>query len=198
MYCISPSFVLGFHGCEREIGERVLAGEATLLDSTNDYDWLGRGAYFWENNPQRALSFATNAQKRSSIKNPFVIGAVIDLGRCLDFTTESALREIRQTYLWLEAASKEKGGQPLRKNKPYLRRLDCQVIDALHTFREFTEAPAYDSVRSPFWEGERLYAGTDFMHETHVQLAIRNVKSIKGYFRVLDLAGKPVEFVRSE
>jgi len=73
MYCISPSFVLGFHGCERDIGERVLAGEETLLDSTNDYDWLGRGAYFWENNPQRALSFATNAQKRRSIRNPFVI-----------------------------------------------------------------------------------------------------------------------------
>lgn len=158
MYCISPSFVLGFHGCERDIGERVLAGEETLLDSTNDYDWLGRGAYFWENNPQRALSFATNAQKQRSIRNPFVIGAVIDLGRCLD----------------------------------------CQVIDALHTFREFTEAPAYDSVRSPFWEGERLYPDTDFMHETHVQLAIRNVKSIKGYFRVLDLTGKPVEFVRDQ
>ena len=31
-----------------------------------------------------------------------------------------------------------------------------------------------------------------------VQLAIRNVKSIKGYFRVLDLTGKPVEFVRAE
>lgn len=62
MYSISPSFVLGFHGCERDVGERVLAGEQTLLDSTNDYDWLGRGAYFWENNPQRALSFATNAQ----------------------------------------------------------------------------------------------------------------------------------------
>ncbi|WP_259698534.1 hypothetical protein [Pseudomonas brassicacearum] len=61
MYSISPSFVLGFHGCERDVGERVLAGEQTLLDSTNDYDWLGRGAYFWENNPQRALSFATNA-----------------------------------------------------------------------------------------------------------------------------------------
>jgi len=38
MYSISPSFVLGFHGCERDVGERVLAGEQTLLDSTNDYD----------------------------------------------------------------------------------------------------------------------------------------------------------------
>lgn len=198
MYSISPSFVLGFHGCEREVGERVLAGEATLLDSTNDYDWLGRGAYFGENNPRRALSFATNAQKRNTIKSPFVIGAVIDLGRCLDFTTESALVEIRQTYLWLEAASKEEGGQPLKENKPFLRRLDCQVIDALHALRDLTDAPSYDSVRAPFWEGEALYPGTDFMHETHIQLSIRNVKSIKGYFRVLDTTGNPVEFVRAE
>ncbi len=51
MYCISPSFVLGF-----------LIG-------------LVAAPIFWENNPQRALSFATNAQKRSSIKNSFVISA---------------------------------------------------------------------------------------------------------------------------
>jgi hypothetical protein len=197
MYSISPSFVLGFHGCEREVGERVLAGEQSLYDSTNDYDWLGGGVYFWENNPQRALSFATNAQKREKIKQPFVLGAVIDLGRCLDFTTQSALLEIRESYVGLENASKQEGGQPLKVNTPYLRRLDCQVIEALHVFREMAGMEPYDSVRSPFWEGQPLYAGTDFMHETHIQLAIRSIQSVKGWFRVLDVKGKPVDFVQA-
>ena len=48
-YEIYPSFVLGFHGCDREIGEAVLNGDITHLDpSRNDYDWLGEGVYFWD------------------------------------------------------------------------------------------------------------------------------------------------------
>jgi hypothetical protein len=37
MYQQLPSFVLGFHGCDREVGETVLAG-GLLAASTNDYD----------------------------------------------------------------------------------------------------------------------------------------------------------------
>ena len=63
----------------------------SLKPSNNSYDWLGHGVYFWENNEQRAFQFAQEASKRtsSSIKEPFVIGAVIDLGYCLDLTDMS-------------------------------------------------------------------------------------------------------------
>ena len=38
-YEVYPSFVLGFHGCDREIGEAVLSGAIPHLDfSRNDYD----------------------------------------------------------------------------------------------------------------------------------------------------------------
>ncbi len=50
------SVLIGYHGCDRETGERVLAGETELIASTNDYDWLGHGIYFWENDPERALN----------------------------------------------------------------------------------------------------------------------------------------------
>ena len=53
MYEVLPSFVLGFHGCDRSVGENVLSGKTRLRKSSNDYDWLGNGIYFWENNPQR-------------------------------------------------------------------------------------------------------------------------------------------------
>lgn len=196
MYKTSPSFVLGFHGCERSVGEAVLSGNTAIHDSTNDYDWLGRGVYFWENNPARALSFATNAQNLAKIKEPFVIGAVIDLGYCLDLTTEDALSQIKATFAGLEHASRQPGGMPLKANKPMLRFLDCQVIEALHLSREMIPLPAYASVKSPFWEGEPLYPGTDFMHETHIQICVRERRSIKGWFRVLGVDGYPVEFIR--
>jgi len=52
----SFGITLGFHGCDRKVGEKILAGpQKHLKVSTNPYDWLGSGAYFWENDPARAL-----------------------------------------------------------------------------------------------------------------------------------------------
>jgi hypothetical protein len=58
----SSSFVLGYHGCDRELGEKVLAGETTLRQSSNDYDWLAEGIYFWQDDAARALHWAKSAE----------------------------------------------------------------------------------------------------------------------------------------
>jgi len=50
--------LLGYHGCEREVGEIVLAGKSILQPSANDYDWLGRGVYFWVDSYQRGYDWA--------------------------------------------------------------------------------------------------------------------------------------------
>ena len=55
---LHTSFVLGYHGCSAEVGERVLAGAADLSPSEQDYDWLGPGVYFWDSDPQRAWEWA--------------------------------------------------------------------------------------------------------------------------------------------
>ena len=54
----ASAFVLGYHGCTRAVGEKILAGKEHLKASENDYDWLGTGIYFWENSAQRALEWA--------------------------------------------------------------------------------------------------------------------------------------------
>ncbi|MEQ8880438.1 MAG: hypothetical protein RLQ12_12435, partial [Cyclobacteriaceae bacterium] len=53
-----PSYVLGFHGCDKEVALEVLNGKSKLKDSKNKWDWLGHGIYFWEQNPQRAFQHA--------------------------------------------------------------------------------------------------------------------------------------------
>ena len=58
----ASAFVLGYHGCDRAVGERVLANKVHLKASNNDYDWLGTGIYFWENSPRRALEWAKYAK----------------------------------------------------------------------------------------------------------------------------------------
>jgi hypothetical protein len=86
MYASLPNFILGFHGCDQSVADDVINGKTTLVASQNDYDWLGHGIYFWENNPSRALEYAqvlrNNPERnnKSVVKEPAVLGVIIDLG----------------------------------------------------------------------------------------------------------------------
>lgn len=194
MYSTLPNFVLGFHGCDQEVGEKVLSGADRLSPSINEYDWLGNGIYFWENNPSRALEYATlliNHPKRSKIKKPFSLGAIIDLGYCLNLIESKSLQIVKQGYRLL-CQSSRKSGFPIPKNKPMgknqdllLRNLDCSVIETIHTYNRETEQRQYDSVRGVFWEGKDLYPNAGFKERNHMQICVRNPNCIKGYFRPL-------------
>lgn len=74
-------FVLGYHGCDHSIVNEILTGKSTLSSSRNDYDWLGNGIYFWEDSYQRAFQWARGSKR---VSHPAVIGAVINLGHCLN------------------------------------------------------------------------------------------------------------------
>lgn len=81
--------VLGYHGCSADFAESLLSGETTLDDwkeSRNPYDWLGHGIYFWEYAPERARRWAEKEMWRKRGIRGAVVGALIQLGRCLDFT----------------------------------------------------------------------------------------------------------------
>lgn len=96
MYSKLPNLVLGFHGCDRTTADAVLHGGKELKPSTNDYDWLGSGAYFWEQNLERARSWAQDQQKRGLIDEPAVIGAVIDFGHCLNLMDSEFISLLRE------------------------------------------------------------------------------------------------------
>jgi hypothetical protein len=182
---LSSSFILGYHGCDQKVGERLLRG-IPFRASDNDWDWLGSGVYFWEANPLRAMEFATESVKRrnSKIKTPFVVGAVLDLGLCFDLTTKASIDMLRLAYGSLsEIAHVE--GTSLPANSPDLlkRNLDCAVIERLHSILEESGQSAVDSVKGVFTEGDLAYPGAGFLEKTHIQVAIRNLACIKGVFR---------------
>lgn len=194
MYSSLPHFVLGFHGCDRKIGEDILSGTIPQKKSVNTYDWLGHGYYFWENNPGRAIQYAKelkNNPKRSKevINEPFVIGAVIDLGYCLNLLEEHSLQTLKFAFNLLEDSTML-SEKPLPVNKklvagqPLLRDLDCAVIETLHQCRGNSGLKAFDSVRGMFAEGEELYPGAGFQEQSHIQICVCNPNCIKGYFRV--------------
>ncbi|MDR3266800.1 MAG: hypothetical protein LBT24_04425, partial [Tannerella sp.] len=80
--------------------------KSELKPSINDYDWLGHGCYFWENNENRAFQFATEvAQRNGKIKEPTILGAYIDLGYCLDLLDSKYLAELKPAYEYLKYVS---------------------------------------------------------------------------------------------
>ena len=187
LYQRHTAFVLGFHGTEDSIAEQVVTRQIAHLDhSQGRYEWLGHGIYFWENDPQRALEWAQEGNAKKKIKDPSLIGAVIDLGLCLDLTTRTGLDEITQAHATL-VASYAASGQTLPSNTGgkdrFKRELDCQVIEALHLYRADKGLARYDSVRAPFPEDEPLYEGAGFRMRNHIQIAVISPECIKGYFR---------------
>lgn len=190
LYANRPNLTIGFHGCDQSIVDKVIAGKENLLASTNDYDWLGSGIYFWENNEERAMEWAVELSKRpgSSVKQPAVIGAIIDLGYCFDLTDTAYLKELKKSYDFALEFSRI-SGIPMPVNKTLgnstdllLRKLDCYVIQTTHRINREANKRAYDSVRGVFWEGKPLYPNAGFAEKNHIQICICNPNCIKGYF----------------
>jgi len=188
----ASAFVLGYHGCDRTIGEEVLAGRASLKFSENDYDWLGSGIYFWENSARRALDWAKFARDnpqltRARIRDPFVVGAIIDLGFCLDLLEAESIAVVAKGYQRMRESYEAAGAQMLENKKIggdlVIRRLDCAVINYIQVAREQEGEPAFDSVRAPFIEGNPLYENAGFHERTHIQICVRKPERIIGYFR---------------
>lgn len=178
--------LFGFHGCDREVGRRLLDG-SLFKPSRNDYDWLGEGIYFWEGDPKRAYEYARDTRQ---FKQPFVVGAVIDAGECLDLSTRFGLESLRVAYDSLCSAAetahedipRNMGPPPLAAN----RQLDRAVIEMHHMLRKLAprHLPPVDVVRAPFIEGDDVYPGASFKKENHIQLCVRNADCILGVFRL--------------
>ncbi len=188
LYQRQPSIVLGFHGTDHAVVDKVITRTIHHLDKSEDTtEWLGHGVYFWENDPARAIEWATQGKTKGSIETPDAVGAVIDLGFCLDLTTMTGLQEVASAYASLRDTS-ALAGLELPQNTvgedKVKRELDCAVIQALHRYRVLENLDPYDSVRAPFPEDKPLFDDSGFRKRNHIQICIiKPEKCIKGYFR---------------
>ncbi|HVZ98453.1 MAG TPA: hypothetical protein VG847_16340 [Chitinophagaceae bacterium] len=191
-----PFQVLGFHSCDKEVGMRIINGGDQLKPSKNPWDWLGEGVYFWEHNPEKSLEYsikcALNKQKfAGEINTPFVIGAIIELGNCLNLVEPQSLKIVKAAYNELKVTT-EKAGKNMPVNNGSNRRLDCAVIQSIHESnrRELENSGngfMYDTVRSPFHEGLAVYEGSNFTEGLHIEIAVLNTSLIRGYFLPLPI-----------
>ncbi|WP_245318442.1 hypothetical protein [Bradyrhizobium sp. DOA1] len=159
--------------------------------SEKAYDWLGPGVYFWEGDPVRAWEWARDR----GYSDPFVVGAIIDLGECLDLTLRENLEYLSVAYKDLQRVQSQaksrvpvnKDGRRLPKRDKVLRFLDCAVITHLHHMvadaATQNPSPRFDTVRGLFEEGKPAFRGAGFYSRTHTQIAVLNQSLIRGVFR---------------
>jgi hypothetical protein len=184
---ISSNVVLGYHGCEIDVAQELVLGDKQLEPSENAYDWLGHGTYFWEDDPVRARLWADERD----YQYPTVVGAVIRLGFCLDLVQVENLQLVKKSYDRFRFSFENVGLlHTMPENKPGFDDdedlvkcdLDCAVLNFLHESRAEMNEPPFDTVRSPFSEGDPLYEGGKIMERTHIQICVREQKNILGYF----------------
>jgi hypothetical protein len=201
MYHIKSNLIIGFHGCDARIRDKLLTNPNEIRISTKPYDWLGHGLYFWENNFDRAMQWAEDKHKRGQLDRPSVLGAVLNLGYCCDFLETSFISMINAYYkLMVRAYVDEEKMIPVNKDvkqdshrDKILRERDCAVIEYMHKEislqirldtqeKGFSSSHPFDSVRGAFTEGGPAFEGAGLHAKTHIQLCIRNMNCIRGFF----------------
>ncbi|MCC6546084.1 hypothetical protein IT570_02860 [Candidatus Sumerlaeota bacterium] len=162
-------YVVAYHGCGKHLAQQVVTGKKKLLASKNEYDWLGHDLYFWEHSAERA-SHCAKYETRSQTQNPAVIGAVIDLGNCLNLMEANALSPVEENSR-KDITPCERLHQPVAKNsgKDFkARHLDCAVFETCIPFgnlkdsRHSTPFAPFSSKAGPSTKMQAFVPSTTF------------------------------------
>lgn len=162
--------VTGYHGTSLALASEIVRS-GSFRRSPYPWNWLGRGTYFWQEDPVRAYDWAW---RRFGRRGAAVVEVNIHLGRCLDLGQQGSLKLVKRAYLELKRAA-AKGGGSLPSNRGDNHSLDSAVIEIVcERWGDF------DTVRSAFAQGAELYPGSSFRSRSHVQIAVRNPRMITG------------------
>lgn len=183
---LPPQLIFGYHGCDESVARMIFEG-GHLRPSMNPWDWLGHGIYFWERSLTRAMNWADELAQlpNSPIKRPTVIGAIINLGNCLDLADPESAELVTRAYQHFVNKFRTSGIELPRNTgaESKARFLDCAVMNHLHSLRESAGQPAFDTVRGFFNEGQPVYPTAGLRSLDHVQVCIRNPRCILGFFK---------------
>jgi len=181
--------VVGYHGTSREVADRLLAPSSlnpaqshverpAFRASTNVGDWLGHGIYFWEQAPSQAWWWADTQAQKGKHTQGAVIGALIDLGHCVDLLDPAAgwAGELESGRLRVEATLGA-AALPVPRNANNHKALDCAVVNDV-CLRQSDHGTPVDSLRALFAPSggglQRLWERSGLLRFTHVQLCVRN------------------------
>jgi hypothetical protein len=176
---LDPIELVGHHGTNIEAARQILQTGFTL--SRNNYDWLGKGVYFWQDAPYRAWHWASeDCQKKGG--DPAVIRSLVKIRRdefmdLLDYRQDpNWANELRRTHQDLQ--KKTSIVLPSNKRATGYHALDRLVFDTL--IEDILKPMDINilAVRACFQEGEEIYSGLAIYNKSHIQIAVRDISSI--------------------
>lgn len=201
IYQSRPNLMLGFHGCDQAVRDQLVSNPNKVKKSEESFDWLGHGFYVWENNLARALEWAKDKHKRGKIDIPSVVGVVYQLEYCLDLTDSEFIKILPAYYETMKKdLSVANKATPINLDRPrdshhdlVIRELDCAVIEYMHQKieekvvedhkeRGYSDLKIFETVRGIFTEGGPIFEGAGIREKNHIQVCIRNLNCIKGFF----------------
>ncbi|MBI5000371.1 MAG: hypothetical protein HZB92_02435 [Euryarchaeota archaeon] len=173
----NDQIVKAFHGTTHEKALHIVQTQQ-ITPSTNPYDWLGHGIYFWEGSYERARHWA---EKKYS-KNAAVVSTKIKLGRCINLFDLSWNEVIKRAHKELRQRC-ESNGVIMAINKNGRRELDCSIIN-------YITAHFYnvDTVRAAYIEGESVLPTSLFVGLAHIQLVVRNIDMITESYQIEEVS----------
>lgn len=170
-----PLRVYGYHGTSQEKAQEIIDQGFNL--STNDYDWLGTGVYFFQDAPMRALAWASERYPDS----PAVIRSELVLESCIDLLDIAWNPIIRETYRMF-ILEYQKANIPLPSQNPQrskAHRLDCAFFNYIMEKILASQDVAIGSIRAVFNEGDRIYPNSAIFDRSHIQILIRDLSLIE-------------------
>jgi hypothetical protein len=171
--------LVGYHGTNMESARQIL--KTGFTPSRNQYDWLGKGVYFWQDAPYRAWHWAGEYCKNKG-GDPAVIRSVVEIGRdefmdLLDYSQHpNWANRLGRTHEYLQQQTRSV--LPPNKRAIGYHALDRLVVDTL--IEDILKPVNINilAVRACFQEGEEIYQGSAIYNKSHIQVAVRDTSSI--------------------
>lgn len=166
---------IGFHATSRSNATSIL--ENGFAPSRNGYDWLGDGAYLWEDDLDRAADWA----KKRFHSERAVVGVLLRLQGCMDLQTQRNywLRTLQAEYIEIRNLHRRERIKLPRQTQG-ANRLDCLVFNSAIKRMAAERDILVQSVREMFVEGKPAWWRSAIRTQSHIQLAIRDDSIIEG------------------
>ena len=162
---------IGYHGTSRSAAATIIRDG--FLFSSNRFDWLGDGVYFFQEAPERAQAWAV---ERHGPDEAAVLRAAIDLDGCMDLLDPAWFRLLTEAHDAVVEQTR-RAGQRLPKQEGLAHGVDRLVINYAIGILEGQGQPIR-SVRGVFAEGRPAFPGSALLDQAHIQLAVRDTGAI--------------------
>lgn len=147
--------------------------------SDNNYDWLGPGAYFWQDAPNRALDWA----KKHHSSSPAVVRSLIrfEKEQAMDLLDIEWFDTLQEGYpLFVQQYRRRDFSLPTqdpRMSKKHV--LDHAFLKYASSYFQKSGSRKISIIRAAFTEGVPIFETSAIYNRSHVQIAVRDLTCIK-------------------